>query len=188
MVFCRWDVLIKPSPGVQVPQLADALHNLDNLVLTETTTMARVFPNDQLRTCDPPTAIVFFPLHIAPKLALQTVVNICPVVHHQDVGKPGQFIVTFEHKEIAQLLYGLRIPTSQGAITITCGSGEQDAKWETAMSLHSQAPISERRAHLSALAPAIGRLCAANLTTASHTDPALTDAGQPGNEPPPGGQ
>jgi hypothetical protein len=175
MVFSRWDVLIRPATGVSIPLLADSVRNLDNYTLTEVTRMARIYPNDQWQKCDPPNAFICFPLHLSPEMVLRLLVDICPVTRHQDVGKPGQLLVTFDSPKVAQILYGLKLPTSSGAISITCGSGDGDAQWEKELALSPQAPLPMRRNLLDHVAQDPARLCAANLMSL-----------QPGNAPPPG--
>jgi hypothetical protein len=164
MILSRWDVLIRPHPGVNLPFLADTLRNLDNFVITDAVKFRRVSSAFHSQRCQPPSLLLYFPLHFPIPTILHFVTSISPVTNHQDIGKPGQILLTFPHPRIALTLYGLQVATDAGAIKFTCGSGDGDAASETELGLPPRASLADRQALLSTLiSESPPRLSVANL-------------------------
>ena len=155
IIFSRWDVLVRPVQGAYIPTLADTLRNLDNLTLTDAAQLTRVFANNSLRLCEPPGIFVHFPLHYSPEMVVRFVAGSFPFKRHQDLGIPGQLLLTFPVPKAAELLYGLQVSTGAGSITFTTGSGDKDAGWERAVCLPPCALLQDRQALLAAVRPEI---------------------------------
>ena len=171
IILNRWEVLIRPRDGVQVPLLSAALLNLDNYSLLDATTLTRIFPENKLHTCTDPDIFVFYPLHLLSQYVLSVVASISPIHGHQDSGKAGSVLVRFQYPGVAPLLYGLRMNTGTGPISFTCGDSTRDASWEQRAGLPPAAPLAARQGMFPP-PPAAAQLNAVNLLALSDDTPA----------------
>ena len=130
LIWNRWDVLVRPKDGVNVAVLSSALQNLDNYAIVDACRNARVNPQRNVETVLDPQILVFFPLHLLPTYILSVVAAISPIQTHQDLGRPGSLLITLQIPGVARLMYGLRLGTSSGPISFSCGNGSQDALHE----------------------------------------------------------
>ena len=181
LIWNRWDVLVRPKEGVNVTILSSALQNLDNYAIIDACRNARVNPPRNVETVSDPQILVFFPLHLLPTYLLSVVAAISPVQTHQDLGRPGSLLITFQIPGIARLLYGMRLGTSSGPISFSCGDGSQDTIHEREAGLPPLAPLSARKEKFPATSVS-AVLSSANLLAAG-TSPDLGN-GMPGEASP----
>jgi hypothetical protein len=183
IILNRWEVLIRPRDGVHAPLLSAALLNLDNYSLFDATTLTRIFPQQKMSVCSDPEILVFYPLHLLPQYVLSVVASISPILGHQDTGKAGSLLVRLQYPGVAPLLYGLRLGTNAGPISLTCGDSAQDAIWETQAGLPPAAHLSARQGMFPP-PPSAALLNAENLQAlASSTSPGNGMRGSPGDSP-----
>ena len=122
--------------------------NLDNHSLLDATTMSKVYPSNKVQTCVDPDILVCFPLHLLSSYIISLASSIAPLQSHQEVGKPGTLLLRFQFPGVAPLLYGMRMSTTNGPISFTCGDGSTDAFWEPQAGFTPMAPLSERQCKL----------------------------------------
>ena len=162
LILNRWDVLVRPKEGIVLPILASALQNLDHYAIFDASRFDRISPSQGVDQVADPNILVFFPLHLLSSYILQVVASISPVQTHQDLGRPGCLLVRFQQQGVAQLLYGLRLGTQSGPITLSCGDGSQDKVFEQQAGLSPMAPLSCRQALFPELPP-VAALSQANI-------------------------
>ena len=148
----KWDVWIRPHAGVDVALLAAQLQNLDDLAITDAAQLMRVrLPTGPL-SVSPPDVLASFPARILPTTVIAEISQLVPVLSHQPTHRPGLLLLQVGSREIATLLYGAKVPTRQGFITLTTGTDTGDTQWETSHGLSRGASLLDRQPLLSALA------------------------------------
>lgn len=145
IILNRWDVLIRPAPGVLAPQLAETLKNLDNLALVDACQLTRILLSGRQQIFDVPHILVMYPLHMTLDCVLSCATSLAPAERHQDLGTPGSVLLTLQNPECASILYGLKIVTQKGTIAFSSGSTMKDAASEKQHGLPPKAPWAARK-------------------------------------------
>lgn len=147
----KWDVWVRPSPGIAVELFAAQVRNLDDLTVTDAAQLKTVKGPVGPPTVSPPDILVSHPARLLPTSVIARVASFVPVASHQPTHRPGLMLIRLASTEAATILYGSTIPSPFGTITITSGTDIGDTHWEKSHSLARCAPMERRQQLLSAL-------------------------------------
>lgn len=163
LLLNKWDVWVRPCPGVAVDLLAAQLGNLDDLVITDATQLNKVRGPKGPISVSPPDVLVSFPARLLPTAALAQVARLVPVLSHQPTNRPGLLRVRVSSSEIASLMYGVILVSCHGTIRMTSGTDQMDTQWERSHGLQRAADWESRLPLLQPLLTAPPTLSAENL-------------------------
>lgn len=130
LLLNKWDVWVRPCPGVAVDLLAAQLRNLDDLLITDATQLNKIRGPVGPISVSPPDVLISFPARLLPTAALAQVSRLVPVLSHQPTDRPGLLRVRISSPEVASMVYGVVLVSSYGSIRMTSGTDQMDTQWE----------------------------------------------------------
>jgi hypothetical protein len=155
ILISKWDVWIRPYPGVAIDLLAAQVHNLDNLCITDAAQLLKVHGPKGAPTVSPPSVLASFSARLLPTTVLAHLSRLLPIASHQQTHRPGLLLLRMAVPEVASLVYGVVLPSPHGSITLTSGTDVEDTRWETSLGLGRGASWDERAPllHMAAVPP-----------------------------------
>ena len=145
ILLSKWDVWIRPHPGVSIELLAAQLQNLDDLQMTDAAQMLKVRVSSGPPSVSPPDVLASYPARILPTTVVAEISQLIPVVSHQPTQKPGLLLLRVQNAELATIMYGVKVPTRHGFITLTTGIDSGDTFWEKSHNLSRGASLEDRK-------------------------------------------
>jgi hypothetical protein len=116
-------------PGVDVGTLARQLQDLDFIALYRGDNLQKIFPRSTaLAVVSPPTLLVQFPVAISIADVLKITRSFSGIKGYQMDSNPGRLILKMQAAPVAELMYGLQVPTSLGTILFTSGDRQRDSQ------------------------------------------------------------
>ena len=147
----KWDVWIRPFPGVAIDVLAAQVRNLDNLTITDAAQLLKVQGPRGPLSVSPPSVLASFSARLLPTTVITQLSRLLPIASHQQTQRPGLLLLRMATPGVASLVYGVVLPSTHGSITLTSGSESEDTRWETSHGLGRGASWDERQPLLEAM-------------------------------------